>query len=133
MDSFIELYKNDFNNLDAKSISSWYEFPISVLTPSGNSIFNSDKEFIDSVTSLLNTYQTFNFSHALILSKRVTKGLHGLHQIDVSWRLINKSNEPIIDFDISYIFKIKDENVIICGVISHNEFSEWKRISTRNI
>jgi hypothetical protein len=125
MSSFLKQYGEDFNCLNAEAICSWYEFPLSILTPQGNSVFRSDNEFINSIEKLLGMYSAFNFSHAEILQESTTEGKHGLNQVDVVWRLIDKNDEPIIDFEITYFFKEEGEKTKICGVVSHNEFSEW--------
>jgi hypothetical protein len=127
MSSFVKQYGKDFNCLNAEAICSWYEFPLSVLTPQGNSVFRSEKEFIDSLEKLLGMYRTFNFSHAEVLQDSIIEGRHGLSQTDVVWRLIDKNDEPIIDFEITYFFKEEEGETKICGVVSHNEFSEWMK------
>jgi hypothetical protein len=101
---------------------------VSVLTPEGNSIFQSKEEFLASVEKLLNMYRSFNFSHASVLKETISTGKYGLSQSDVVWRLIDNAGEAIIDFEITYIFKKKEERIVLCGVISHNEFFEWKKI-----
>jgi hypothetical protein len=127
MDNFASQYGCDFNKLDADAICSWYEYPVSVLTPEGNSIFQSKEEFLTSVEKLLKMYRSFNFSHATVLKENISLGKYGLHQNDVMWRLIDNSGEEIIDFEITYFFKEKEDRVVLCGVISHNEFVEWKK------
>jgi len=127
MDNFASQYGYDFNKLDADAICSWYEYPVSVLTPEGNSIFQSEEEFFSSVEKLLKIYRSFNFSHATVLKESISLGKHGLNQNDVVWRLIDNTDEIIIDFEITYFFKEKEDRVVLCGVISHNEFIEWKK------
>ncbi len=127
MDNFASQYGCDFNKLDADAICSWYEYPLSVLTPEGNSIFQSKEEFLTSVEKLLKMYRSFNFSHASILKETISLGKHGLNQNDVVWRLIDNAGETIIDFEITYFFKEKEGKIVFCGVISHNEFIEWKK------
>ena len=127
MDNFASQYGCDFNELDADAICSWYEYPVSVLTPEGNSIFQSKEEFLSSVEKLLKMYRSFNFSHATVLKESISLGNHGLNQNDVVWRLIDSAGETIIDFEITYIFKKKESRIVLCGVISHNEFTEWKK------
>ena len=133
MNNFASQYRCDFNKLDADAICSWYEYPVSVLTPEGNSIFQSKEEFLSSVEKLLKTYRAFNFSHASVLKETISIGKYGLNQNDVVWRLINNAGETIIDFEITYIFKKKEERIVLCCVISHNEFGEWrKKLETNN-
>ncbi len=133
MDNFASQYGCDFNKLDANAIFTWYEYPLSVLTPEGNSIFRSKEEFLTSVEKLLQMYRSFNFSHASVLKETISIGKYGLNQNDVVWKLIDNAGETIIDFEITYIFKKKEERIVLCGVISHNEFSEWKkRLETSN-
>jgi hypothetical protein len=127
MDDFASQYGCDFNKLDADAICSWYEYPVSVLTPEGNSIFQSKNEFLTSVEKLLRMYRSFNFSHASVLKETISIGKYGLNQNDVVWRLIDNDGEAIIDFEITYIFKKKEERIVLCSVISHNEFIEWKK------
>jgi len=127
MDKFANQYGYDFNNLDADAICSWYDYPVSVLTPDGNSVFQTKEEFLDSVEKLLKMYRSFNFSHASVLKETISIRKSGLNQNDVLWRLIDNAGETIIDFEITYIFKKIEERVILCGVISHNEFIEWKK------
>lgn len=127
MTSLISDYAEDFNRLDAEAIAGWYEYPLSILTPKGNTVFSSSKEFTESVEKLLMMYRSFDFSYAKILQEITIKGKHGLDQVDVSWRLFNHKDEPIIDFDITYFFKMKGAVTKLCGVVSHNEFSEWQK------
>lgn len=132
MDKFASQYGCEFNKLDADAICSWYEYPMSVLTPEGNSIFQSKEEFLTSVERLLKMYRSFNFSHASVLKETISIGKYGLNQNDVVWRLIDNAGEAIIDFEITYIFKKKEKRIILCGVISHNEFTEWQKILEAN-
>lgn len=133
MDNFATQYGYDFNNLDADAICGWYEYPVSVLTPEGNSIFQSKEEFLTSVEKLLIMYRSFNFSRASVLKESISLGKYGLNQNDVMWRLIDNTGETIIDFEITYIFKKKEERIVLCGVVSHNEFFEWKKkLETKN-
>lgn len=127
MNNFARRYGEDFNHLDANAICSWYEFPLSILTPQGNSIFRTEKELLASVDELLKIYRSFNFSHAVVLKESVTMGGYGLDQSDVIWRLIDENNEAIIDFEITYFFKEKSGKTRLCSVVSHNEFSEWQK------
>lgn len=127
MNNFASQYGNDFNQLDADAICSWYEYPLSILTPQGNSIFESEEEFLVSVEKLLKIYLSFNFSHAKVLKESITLGKYGLNQNDVMWQLIDNDGEVIIDFELTYFFKEKEERIRLCGVISHNEFSEWQK------
>ncbi|MEH6448477.1 MAG: hypothetical protein V7765_07390 [Oleispira sp.] len=127
MDNFASQYGCDFNKLDADAICSWYEYPVSVLTPEGNSIFQSKEEFLTSVEKLLKMYRSFNFSHATVLAENISQGKYGINQNDVAWRLVDNTGETIIDFEITYFFKEKEERVVLCGVISHNESIEWKK------
>lgn len=127
MTSLISQYAKDFNRLDAEAIADWYEYPLSILNPKGNTIFSSHKEFTESVEKLLTMYRSFDFSYAEILQETTIKGKHGLDQVDVSWRLFNNKDKPIIDFDITYFCKLKDTQTRLCGVVSHNEFSEWQK------
>jgi hypothetical protein len=126
MNSFISQYAEDFNRLDASAISSWYEFPLSILTPQGNSIFNSVDDFTHSLEKLLDVYRSFKFSHAKVVKETISEGLHGLNQVDVLWGLVDQQGKAIIEFDISYFFKEKEGNTILCGIVSHNEFTEWQ-------
>jgi len=127
MNSFVSTYAEDFNRLDANAISSWYEFPLSILTPQGNSIFNSAEDFTQSVEKLLEVYRSFKFSHAEVVREFRSEGLHGLNQTDVVWRVVDQQGETIIEFDISYLFKEKEGRARLCGVVSHNEFTEWQK------
>jgi hypothetical protein len=43
------------------------------------------------------------------------------------WRLVDNACETIFDFEITYFFKEKEERIVLCGVISHNELIEWKK------
>jgi hypothetical protein len=127
MNSFLKQYGKDFNCLNADAICSWYEFPLSILSPQNNSVFNSATEFVASIEKLLEMYRAFKFSHAEVLQETITEGLYGLNQIDVTWRLVDENNDSIINFEITYFFKEKEGETKICGVVSHNEFSEWKK------
>ena len=127
MNGFSSQYGCDFNKLDADAICTWYEYPVSVLTPEGNLIFQSKNEFLTSVEKLLKMYRSFGFSHASVLKETISIGKYGLNQNDVMWRLIDSAGETIIDFEITYIFKKKEERIVLCGVVSHNEFIEWKK------
>jgi hypothetical protein len=127
MNGFASQYGCDFNKLDADAICTWYEYPVSVLTPEGNSIFQSKNEFLTSVEKLLKMYRSFDFSHASVLKETISIGKYGLNKNDVMWRLIDSAGETIIDFEITYIFKKKEERIVLCGVVSHNEFIEWKK------
>lgn len=127
MDNFASQYGCDFNKFDADAICSWYEYPVSVLTPEGNSIFRTKEEFLISVKKLLKMYSSFSFSHAIVLKESISLGKHGLNQNDVVWRLVDNAGETIFDFEITYFLKEKEERIVLCGVISHNELIEWKK------
>lgn len=127
MNNFASQYGKDFNDLNADAICNWYQFPLSVLTPQGSSVFETKKDFLISVEKLLKTYRSFNFSHAEVLTESVTLRENGLNQNDVVWRLIDDNGELIIDFEITYFFKEHEAEIRLCGVISHNEFSEWHK------
>jgi hypothetical protein len=72
-------------------------------------------------------YRSFNFSHTTVVAENTSLEKYGLNQNDVVWRLVDNVGETIIDFEITYFFKEKEERVVLCGVISHNEFIEWEK------
>lgn len=125
--SFVDRYAEDFNRLDAKAICGWYEYPLSVLSPQGNAIFNHEGEFRLAVDRLLMTYRSADFKKAVVLDEGLAPGKYGLNRQDIRWQLMDQNDEAIVEFEISYFCKDQDGRVRICGVISHNESAEWKR------
>jgi len=128
MEDFIKSYAQDFTEVNANAIAKWYEFPLSVLTPTGNTCYSDRSELEKSLKRLLRLYRTFNFSQAIVKEHKISKQLHGLEHLDVSWQLLDKADEEIITFDNLYILKEFSGYKKIVGVISYNEFTEWEKV-----
>jgi len=124
---FFDRYAAAFSSLDVATILDHFAFPCQIVGEKGGQAY-ADRAAIEAdMGGFVKFYAGQNFARAELAKLEVQPLSAAFGLAHVHWRLVQKSGEPLVDFESTYALRTNRETPAIIGILGHTEDSQWQR------
>ena len=130
VEKFFQDYAEAFRSKSRDRLLAKFCLPLTFLTRNGPIAFNDDESLAANLDALMRRYEEIEAVDWSYTIRDIRAIGSGIHLVEIEWRFVNASNEPLYSCDTSYILA-GEAGVKVMAIIAHNENEEYEKAMNR--